>query len=81
MNIKTKIQNVIQTWRDAQQMRRTMELTDRFSVREINSTMFLCVDGVAFEQVNDNKSAANICDKLSEARQAAIKYNDYKTNR
>lgn len=76
-----KIRSSVQAWRDAQEMRRTMELTDRFYISEKSGSIFLCIGGTAFAEIPDTKSAANICDRIAEARQAAIKYNDFKLKR
>lgn len=76
-----KIRNSVQAWRDAQEMRRAMEISDRFYISEKSGTIFLCIGGTAFAEIPDAKSAANICDRIAEARQAAIKYNDLKVRR
>lgn len=84
--IMTKLLNRIaaafRNWKagrkEAQEEARTQSLCDRFNITVKGGSMFLTVDGVAFQHIPEGQTAADTIETLREAQRSAIALDVYK---
>lgn len=71
------LKEMIEQYKESHRNERVAELRAMFAVEERGGALWLTHSGVAFKQISDNASAAEVAYELNQARATAVKFEGY----